>query len=253
MADSALWLGISAFILWLLSLRMQDASIVDIFWAPAYSIACAAIWTGEVELSVARWVLVLGVAAWGLRLGGYLAWRNLGHGEDRRYQAIRARMNPGFWWKSLVVVFGSQSFLVWCISMPLQFALQSTATPILWSLAVGACLYGVGFFFEAVGDLQLARFLARPDSAGRVMDEGLWRYTRHPNYFGNCCLWWGLYLFSVGLGAPWWSVFSPVLMTVLLLRVSGVSLLERTIGSRRPGYAEYVRRTSAFVPWPPKS
>jgi steroid 5-alpha reductase family enzyme len=251
--NSALWLGISAFALWLLSVKIRDVSIVDIYWAPAYSIACAAIWTGEVELSPARWGLVFLVAAWGLRLGGYLAWRNLGHGEDRRYQAIRAGMEPGFWWKSLFVVFGFQSFLVWCISMPVQFALQSEVQPTLWALALGGTGYALGFFFEAVGDLQLARFLARPDSAGQVMNEGLWRYSRHPNYFGNCCLWWGLYLFSVGLGAPWWTVFSPILMTVLLLRVSGVSLLERTITSRRPGYAEYVRRTSAFIPRPPKS
>ena len=118
---------------------------------------------------------------------------------------------------------------------------------------LGGSVFVVGFSFEAVGDWQLSRFLARPGSADRVMNEGLWRYTRHPNYFGNCCLWWGLYLLSVAYGAPWWTVFSPMLMTVLLLRVSGVALLERTIGSRRPGYAEYVRRTSAFVPRPPRA
>lgn len=253
MADSALWLGIAAFALWLLSIRMRDTSIVDIFWAPAYSLACAAIWWRAPELDPLRWGLVALVGLWGLRLGGYLAWRNLGHGEDRRYQAIRARMNPGYWWKSLIAVFGFQSFLVWSISMPVQHALQSDA-PVSWPLAaLGGAAYLVGFTFEALGDLQLARFLARPGSTGKVMDEGLWRYSRHPNYFGNCCLWWGLYLISVSLGAPWWTVFSPVLMTVLLLRVSGVALLERTITSRRPGYEQYVRRTSAFIPRPPKA
>ena len=253
MADSALWLGVAALVLWLVSVKLRDVSIVDIYWAPAYSIACAAVWLEGPALTTARVVLVVSVAAWGLRLGGYLAWRNLGHGEDRRYQVIRARMDPGFWWKSLVVVFGFQSFLVWCISTPVQLALRSDAA-VLWPLAfVGGGLYMVGFFFEAVGDLQLARFLARPNSQNAVMNQGLWRYSRHPNYFGNCCLWWGLYLVSVSLGAPWWTVFSPILMTVLLLRVSGVALLERTIESRRPGYAEYVRRTSAFVPMPPKA
>ncbi len=193
-------------------------------------------------------MLVL-VAVWGLRLALYLARRNFGHEEDRRYQKIRQRNEPGFTWKSLYLVFGLQAVLAWVISLPLLGAIAGDASPLGWLDYAGAALWLVGLYFEAVGDWQLTRFKADPANAGQVMDQGLWGLTRHPNYFGDFCVWWGFGLIALAAGA-WWALLGPVLMSVLLLRVSGVTLLERDIGKRRPGYAEYIRRTNAFFPGP---
>ncbi|HET9695105.1 MAG TPA: DUF1295 domain-containing protein, partial [Steroidobacteraceae bacterium] len=200
-----------------------------------------------------RTVLVLTlVTLWGLRLAIYLGRRTFGHEEDRRYQAIRRRNDPGFTWKSLYLVFGLQAVLAWVISLPLLGGVAGDPRPLGVLDGLGAALWLLGWSFESVGDWQLARFKADPANAGRVMDRGLWRYTRHPNYFGDFCVWWGFYLVALAAGA-WWSIAGPALMTVLLLRVSGVALLERDIGTRRPGYEEYVRRTNAFFPGPPRS
>ena len=188
------------------------------------------------------------VATWGLRLAAYLAWRSRGQPEDRRYQAIRRRNEPHFTLKSLWLIFGFQALLAWVISLPLAGAIAGVA-PLGWLDALGVALWAVGLGFEAVGDWQLARFKADPASAGRVMDRGLWRYTRHPNYFGDFCVWWGLYLVALAAGA-WWTIVGPLIMSFLLLRFSGVRLLERDIGERRPAYAEYARRTNAFFPGP---
>jgi steroid 5-alpha reductase family enzyme len=204
----------------------------------------------EARSARALLVLVL-VALWSARLAIYIGWRNHGHGEDRRYQQIRARNNPGFEWKSLYLVFGLQALLAWVISLPLLAAIHSVA-PLGLLDAAGVLLWVLGFFFEAVGDAQLARFKADPAHRGQVMDKGLWRYTRHPNYFGEFCLWWGYYLLAVAAGG-WWSLPAPLLMSLLLLKVSGVTLLEQDIAERRPGYREYVQRTSAFVPRAPRT
>jgi steroid 5-alpha reductase family enzyme len=187
---------------------------------------------------------------WALRLSIYITWRNWGNGEDPRYQAIRARNQPNFAFKSLYLVFILQALLAWIISLPLLGSLSSER-PLGPIDALGTLLWLVGFVFEAGGDWQLSRFTADPGNKGRVMDLGFWRYTRHPNYFGDFCVWWGLYLIAVSAGA-WWSFIGPLLMSVLLMRVSGVTLLERNIGKRRPGYADYARRTAAFFPWLPK-
>ena len=186
---------------------------------------------------------------WAIRLAGYLGWRKLREPEeDHRYQAIRRRAGPGFRWSSLWIVFGFQALLAWVVSLPLLPAARD-ASPLGLLDAAGALLVGIGIVFETVGDAQLARFKADPANRGQVMDRGLWRYTRHPNYFGDFCVWWGLYAVAVAAGG-WWSVPGPLLMSVLLLRVSGVTLLEHDIGTRRPGYAEYVRVTNAFFPGP---
>jgi steroid 5-alpha reductase family enzyme len=161
---------------------------------------------------------------------------------------MRRRNNPGFAWKSLYLVFGLQAILAWLIAMPLMAAVAG-ATPVGPLDYAGIALWALGMIFEAVGDWQLARFKADPANRGKVMDRGLWRYTRHPNYFGESCLWWGYYLLAVAAGG-WWTLFSPVLMTFLLLRVSGVALLEKDIGERRPAYRDYMRRTNAFIPGP---
>jgi steroid 5-alpha reductase family enzyme len=240
-------------LLWLVSLARADASIVDIAWGPGFALVGAiAALVGE-GAPARRW-LVAGLAAlWGLRLGAYLAWRNHGRGEDWRYRAMRAHHGDAFRWKSAYIVFGLQGALLWFISLPLQVAAAAREPAALGPLDLaGVALFALGFAFEAVGDWQLARFKADPGNAGRVMDRGLWRYTRHPNYFGDACVWWGLYAIAAATPGGWLTVLSPALMTFLLLRVSGVALLERGLSKRRPDYADYVRRTSAFLPLPPR-
>jgi len=235
---------------WLLSLRLRNVSIVDALWSVMFllSAACYAL-LGEAHSARALLLLVL-LTLWAARLAIYIGWRNHGHGEDRRYQQIRSRNNPGFEWKSLYLVFGVQALLAWIISLPLLAALHSSA-PLGLLDGAGVLLWATGFIFEAVGDAQLARFKADPAHRGQVMDRGLWRYTRHPNYFGEFCLWWGFYLIALSAGG-WWSLAAPLLMSLLLLKVSGVTLLEQDIAERRPGYKEYVLRTSAFVPRRPR-
>jgi steroid 5-alpha reductase family enzyme len=163
---------------------------------------------------------------------------------------MRERHGRRFPLVSLVTVFGLQGLLMWAVSLPVQAGQLGTA-PIGWLDAVGVAIWGVGLFFETVGDFQLARFKADPANRGKVMDGGLWRYTRHPNYFGDFMVWWGIYLVAVAGGA-WWTVVGPLVMTALLVRYSGAGLLEKTITRRRPEYAEYIRRTSGFFPLPPR-
>jgi steroid 5-alpha reductase family enzyme len=187
-----------------------------------------------------------------LRLSLHLARRNLGKGEDFRYVRMRERFGARFWIVSLFVVFLLQAGLAWTVSLPIQAGqIVGSEQPLGPLDGLGFGVWLVGLVFETVGDGQLARFRADPTNRGRVLDRGLWRYTRHPNYFGDFCVWWGLWLIAVSAGAPW-SVIGPLLMSVLLIRVSGKGLLERTIGERRPGYADYVDRTSGFFPLPPK-
>jgi steroid 5-alpha reductase family enzyme len=195
-------------------------------------------------------LLTVLVTVWGLRLSGYLIWRNLGKPEDFRYREMRARAPRWFWLVSLFQVFLLQGALMWVISAPVVVT-QLGGGAVYWLDYLGIALWAVGLFFESVGDIQLARFKSHPGSKGKVMDRGLWRYTRHPNYFGDFAVWWGYFLIAAAGGA-WWTVFSPIVMSVLLLRVSGVAMLERTISKRRPDYEEYARRTNAFFPGPPK-
>ncbi|MDX1447640.1 MAG: DUF1295 domain-containing protein, partial [Acidimicrobiia bacterium] len=227
---------------------MRDASIVDIVWGLGFVIvAWVALWAGDADDR--SWLIAVLAGVWGLRLAGYLAWRNLGKGEDYRYKAMRRRYGERFGLISLVTVFGLQGVLMWIVSLPLQAAAGSEIGIVDW---LGIALWAVGLFFEIVGDAQLARFKGDPANHGKVLDQGLWRYTRHPNYFGDFCVWWGLYLIALAGGA-WWTVIGPAVMSVLLMRYSGVGLLEKTIGKRRSGYDEYVRTTNAFFPGPPKS
>ena len=192
------------------------------------------------------------VTIWGLRLSGYLAWRKRGEPEDFRYQAMRRHHGDRFAVVSLVTVFATQGALMWIVSLPVQLG-QVRAEPSIGVLAViGVALWLVGVVFETVGDAQLARFKADPTSAGQVMDQGLWRYTRHPNYFGDACVWWGIALVAAETGIGAIGIIGAVIMNVLLVRVSGVPMLERTMAKRRPGYADYVARTSGFIPRPPR-
>lgn len=249
------WLSVLPWLLglalagWIVATVRRNVGLVDIVWPLFFLLAAVLLaWRGPLDT---RGTLVVAlVAVWALRLAGYLALRNWSAPEDHRYQAIRRRNEPGFTWKSLYLVFGLQALLAWLIAAPLAAALRGNA-PIGVSDVAGAALVSFGLAFEAIADAQLARFKADPANAGRVLDRGLWRYTRHPNYFGEFCVWWGFYAIAFGAGGGW-TVFSPLLMTLLLLKVSGVALLEKDIGQRRPAYRDYVARTNAFFPGPPR-
>jgi steroid 5-alpha reductase family enzyme len=239
--------------LWLLSLALRNASIVDIFWGTGFVITN---WVGFAltpEGFLARKVLIsLLVTVWGLRLSLHILRRNWGKGEDFRYQAWREQAGDKWWWQSFFKVFLLQGALMWIISAPLLAAQVSPAPASLTFLDLLAVVVWVeGFIFEAGGDLQLARFKANPENKGKLLNSGLWRYTRHPNYFGDAAQWWGFYLVALAAGG-WWSIFSPLIMTYLLRNVSGVKLLEKSLVDTKPGYREYVETTNAFFPWSPR-
>ena len=254
--EFATWFSALPFLLgaatltWLLSLLLRNVSIVDSLWSLMLFMAGVVYALGSdpraPRLSLALWLL----AIWAARLAVYITSRNAGKGEDRRYVEIRERNQPGFAWKSLYLVFWLQAALAWVISLPLLGAFASNE-PLGWLDYLGASLWIIGFVFEAGGDWQLSRFKKNPANDGQVMNRGLWRYTRHPNYFGEFCIWWGFWLMALAAGA-WWSLPGPLLISFLLLRVSGVSLLEKDIGNRRPQYADYVLKTNAFFPGPPR-
>ena len=237
---------------WLVSLPLRNASIVDLIWGLGFVLVAWAVRLTVDGNSARQWLLVAMVTIWGLRLSIYLTWRNHGNGEDYRYQAMRRHWGPRFWWVSLFTVFVLQGVLMWTVSIGVQLG-QVPDTPGLGPLAaLGVLVWLVGITFEAVGDAQLARFKGDPENRGKVMDRGLWRYTRHPNYFGDACVWWGVALVAAesGLGAV--GIVGAVVMTVLLRRVSGVTLLEKSLKKRREGYEEYIARTSPFIPRRPR-
>ncbi|MCA9555438.1 MAG: DUF1295 domain-containing protein [Myxococcales bacterium] len=237
---------------WVVSLVRQDAGVADSFWGLGFAVVA---WTATVvhgSAPSARAIcMVACVTVWSLRLTIYLTWRNWGEPEDRRYAAMRQEHGARFWWVSAFTVFLLQGSLLLLVALPLVAVATAAPSPLGPVDGLGLGLFVVGLFFEAVGDAQLARFKADPKNRGAVLDHGLWRYSRHPNYFGDALVWWGLSTLAFANGA-WWVVGSPVLMTVLLLKISGVALLERTISERRPEYQDYVRRTRAFVPWFPR-
>ncbi len=238
---------------WVLSVRLRDASIVDIIWGFGFVVIAWVARATANGVSARQWLLVACTTVWGLRLSAYLFWRNHGKGEDFRYRAMRKKHGDKFAMISLRTVYLTQGLLMLIVSLPVQLGQMADRPMHLGPLAwIGVALWGVGLAFETVGDAQLARFKAQPESAGQVMDRGLWSWTRHPNYFGDFCVWWGLYLIAAETRLGLASFVGPLAMSVLLIRVSGVPMLEKTIGRRRPGYAEYVERTSGFFPRPPR-
>ncbi len=239
-------------VIWLVSLVLKNSSIVDIFWGPGFVLLAWLFFylTPQVDWQ-RKLLMVIPVSIWGLRLSFYILKRNWGKAEDFRYRKWREEAGDKWGWLSLFRVFLLQGLIMWVISIPLLAAQAAGAQPALAWLSIPAVIvWAVGFFFEAVGDWQMMRFKADPTNAGRVMKRGLWSYTRHPNYFGDAVQWWGFFLLAMVSGG-WWTIYSPLLMTFFLLRVSGVTLLEKTLKETRPGYAEYIRTTSAFVPWFP--
>jgi steroid 5-alpha reductase family enzyme len=239
-------------IAWVLSVRLRDASIADICWGPAF-VLLAWLYCLLFDPPGPRPILIASlVTVWGTRLAVHIGRRH--SGEDPRYASMRAGHGPAFWWRSLFVVFWLQAGIIWFVSLPLLAAARpagpSDVTP---ADAAGLLLYAVGLAFEVVGDYQLGRFRSDAGNRGRVLDTGLWRFSRHPNYFGDALLWWGIFVLATSVPGGWLTAAGPAVMTFLLLRVSGVVLLERNLKASKPGYDSYVRRTSAFVPWFPRS
>ena len=245
-----IWSGASlllvAAVFWLISLIRNDVSIVDSLWSLMFLLVTL-VYVSLVDDGGPRANLIVAlVALWAIRLSVYITWRNHGQPEDYRYQEIRANNEPFFRYKSLYIVFVLQAVLAWVISMPLAAAISGQSAIGFLDYA-GVALFAVGLTFEALGDFQLSRFRRDPANAGKVLDTGLWRFSRHPNYFGNFTLWWGFYLVALSAGG-WWTVISPLLMSILLLKVSGVALLEKDISVRRPQYENYILHTNAFFP-----
>ncbi len=237
---------------WLISLARRDASIADIAWGLGFVVVAWTTWSVGDGLDDRRNLLVAMVTIWGIRLAGHLVWRSRGEPEDFRYQSMRRRAGDRFPLTSFFSIFVFQGAVLWVVSLPVQLAMTPTTPEVGLLSIIGVVVWGIGFFFETVGDAQLARFRNDPANEGAVLDWGLWRYTRHPNYFGDCCIWWGLFLVAAETPDARWGVIGPIVMTVMLLRVSGVAMLERGLHKRRDGYADYVERTSAFLPRPPR-
>jgi steroid 5-alpha reductase family enzyme len=239
-------------LLWLISLALKNSSIVDIFWGSGFVIFSWVAFFLTDGFITRKLLLCILVTVWGLRLTIHILRRNWGKPEDFRYQAWRHEAGASWWWRSLFKVFILQGVLLLVVAVPLLAAqLEPLPTRLIWLDFLAIPVWMIGFFFESVGDWQLTRFKANPANKGKLLTTGVWRYSRHPNYFGDAAQWWAYWLLAVAAGG-WWTIFSPMVMTGLLLRVSGVSLLEKTLKETKPGYAEYAARTSEFIPWFPR-
>lgn len=238
--------------LFLLAWAVEDNSIVDIAWGPGFVlIAWLSMLWGSGALT--RPLLATGmVTIWGSRLAAHIYFRNRGEGEDRRYAAWRRQWGRWFRLRSFFQIFMLQGLLMLVIAWEVVLINTRSGSGLGWLDGIGALVWLTGFCFQVVGDAQLTRFKRDPSNQGDVLDTGLWRYTRHPNYFGEAVMWWGIFLVALNVSGGWMGVVSPLVITGLLLRVSGVPMLERDMAERRPGYREYVSRTSSFFPLPPK-
>ena len=245
-------LGIMA-VLWLISIVIKNVSIVDLFWGMGFVLSATFYFLKTGEPEPRKTLLMVMVGLWGLRLSAYLIWRNSGKGEDFRYREFRKKYGENrYWWISFFQTFLLQGILIWLISAPLLGAMLSGPEKQLGILDfLGIILWITGLAFEAGGDFQLARFRSDPGNKGKVLNTGFWRYTRHPNYFGDSAVWWGFGLFCISAGS-YLPVLGSILMTALIIKVSGVALLEKSLKDKKPEYKEYIEKTSAFLPWFPK-
>ncbi len=244
--------GAAMVALWLISLLIKDVSIVDIFWGLGFVAVAWTIFILSGSRGTRAYALLAITTAWGVRLALYLSWRNWGKGEDFRYKAMREARADSFWWQSAYSVFGFQGILIVLVSLPLLVGIGLYGDRGISALGLaGLAVVAIGLFFEWLGDWQLLRFKANPDNRGKIMKRGLWSWTRHPNYFGDFMVWWGLTAIASPAPARAWVVIGPIIMSLMLLKVSGVGLLEKTMRTR-PGYGDYIARTSAFFPRPPR-
>jgi steroid 5-alpha reductase family enzyme len=240
-------------LLWGISLRLKDVSIVDIAWGAVGALVAVVTFLLANGAYPRRLLLTGIVGIWGIRLAIHIGFRKRGKGEDFRYAAMRREQGAAFPFRSLFSIFLFQALLIWAITLPVQVAQLSAEPAGLTRLdLLGLTTWLLGFGFEAVADYQLNLFLSDPANAGRVMNQGLWRYSRHPNYFGESLMWWGIFFVAAATDGGWMGIFSPLLMTYFLLRISGVPILEKGLVERRKGYQDYIRKTSLFIPWPPR-
>jgi steroid 5-alpha reductase family enzyme len=239
--------------LWIASVIVRNVSIVDLFWGFGFVVTAGFYFLATDGSGPRKIILLTLVAIWGLRLSVYLAWRNMGKGEDFRYKEFRKNYGEKrYWWISFFQTFLLQGVLMWLISAPLLGAqFYGGGKPIGFIDIIGIALWFIGFIFETGGDLQLAAFKGNPSNKGKVLDSGFWRYTRHPNYFGDSSVWWGFGLICLSSGS-YIPVLGSILMTALIIKVSGVALLEKSLKEKKPEYREYIEKTSAFIPWFPK-
>ena len=241
-------------LVWLISVQRRDVSIVDVCWGSGFVLLAWLYCLWSPTLTARSWLVAALITLWGTRLSLHIFRRNHGKGEDPRYQAMRAAQGPAFWWRSVFTVFWLQGAILWFVALPLLVAVRAPEPAALTVVdALGLVLFAIGFGFEVVADEQLERFKADPSNRGTVLDRGLWRYTRHPNYFGDATMWWGMYLLAASTPGGWLTMLSPAVMTFLLMRVSGVTLLEKGLNASKPGYHAYVTRTPAFFPWFPRA
>jgi steroid 5-alpha reductase family enzyme len=253
-----IWVNLAAVVAmmiigWLISLAYKNVTVVDSLWGLGFVLIAWITLKFSDGFAARRILIAVMVTFWGLRLSLYLAWRNWGKGEDPRYGLWRRESGDAFWIVSLFKVFLLQALFMWCIALAPQYG-QMAPLPnhLTWLDALGVIVWTAGFLFESISDWQLARFASTPENKGKVMNQGLWAYSRHPNYFGEFLVWWGLFLVTLATPGSWWTVVSPLMVTVVLLKMTGIPLTEKNIKRTRPGYAEYAARTNAFFPWFPK-
>jgi steroid 5-alpha reductase family enzyme len=237
-------------LLWLWSIIIKNVGIVDLFWGFGFVVVNAFYIFISGELNARKILILVLVTVWGLRLSIYLAWRNIGKGEDFRYKEFRKKYGPErYWWFSFFQTFLLQGALIMIVSLPLLGVNVSTHSNALNVLDYfGILVWMIGFTFEAGGDFQLSRFKQNSKNKGKVLNTGFWKYTRHPNYFGDSAVWWAYALFSIAAGS-YWQIIGSIIMTLLIIKISGVALLEKTLDNTKPQYREYIQKTSSFLPW----
>ena len=240
-------------ILWIVSVFLKNVSIVDSFWGIGFVLAAISYYLNTEEHFTRKELVVGLVIIWGLRLSIYLGWRNWGKGEDYRYQQFRKDYGAHrYWWFSFFQVFLLQGLLSWLVSAPLLAAMYYMPnTPLNYIDYIAIIIWVIGFLFEAGGDYQLARFKGNSANKGKLLQSGFWKYTRHPNYFGDAAVWWSFGIFSVAVGS-YLPILGSLLMTWLIVKISGVAMLEKTLKNSKPTYKEYIEKTNAFFPWFPK-
>jgi steroid 5-alpha reductase family enzyme len=235
--------------LWIASIFLKNVSIVDLFWGFGFVVAGWLYFYYSSGYEPRKILLMVFVTIWGLRLSIYLAWRNIGKGEDFRYRQFRNKYGARYWWISYFQTFILQGTLMWLISAPILGAQFNTPNSSLNIFDIlGIVCWIIGIIFEAGGDYQLRKFKSNPDNKGKVLDTGLWRYTRHPNYFGDASVWWGYGFLSIASGG-YLPMIGSFLMTALIIKVSGVALLEKSLKNSKPQYQDYIKKTSPFIPW----
>lgn len=250
--DALLIILILVTLLWVWSVIIKNVSLIDIFWGLGFVIVNTFYYFQFEDFNSRKWIVSILVLLWGIRLSAYLAWRNIGKGEDYRYREFRKRYGPErYWWFSYFQVFLLQGALIMIVSLPLLAVNSGNSSTLNFLDYIGLLIWLIGFIFESFGDYQLARFKRNPKNEGKVLNTGLWKYTRHPNYFGDASVWVAYALFSISAGG-YWQIIGSIIMVFLIVKVSGVALLEETIKDRKPEYQNYIEKTNSFFPWFPK-